>query len=182
MYIALQNSWLPPDTVSEGLYKECRDKSKLTISISMEEAALIGFVGVGCSYAGKWFGGYARSVDSKGLPRNHCLEQKKAVVKQLQNIKNVNFFNMEYTNLPLPKNSTVYCDPPYEGVSGYKDKFDTDKFWQWVRMESVDKDVYVSEYNAPNDFECLWSKEVMNNFDVQLTKKKAVEKLFKYKG
>lgn len=36
-------------------------------------------------------------------------------------------------------------------------------------------DIYVSEYEAPSDFECVWEKSIMNNF------KKAYnnEKLFK---
>ena len=46
--------------------------------------------------------------------------------------------------------------------------------------------VLISEYNAPNDFECIWSKETLANFDCNrdkdLDKKKRVEKLFKYKG
>lgn len=36
--------------------------------------------------------------------------------------------------------------------------FDHDKFWQWGRdMSIVGHTVFVSEYNAPADFECVWS-------------------------
>lgn len=46
--------------------------------------------------------------------------------------------------------------------------------------------VLISEYNAPDDFECIWSKETLANFDCNrgedLNKKKRVEKLFKWNG
>jgi DNA adenine methylase len=40
----------------------------------------------------------------------------------------------------------------------------------------------VSEYNAPEDFECLWSKEVNNSLTKDTGSKKGIEKLFKMKG
>jgi DNA adenine methylase len=36
--------------------------------------------------------------------------------------------------------------------------------------------VFVSEYNAPSDFKCVWRQELTNNLNL----KKAVEKLFTY--
>jgi len=40
--------------------------------------------------------------------------------------------------------------------------------------------VYVSEYNAPEIWECIWSKEVTTGLDVKSTKKD-IEKLFTLK-
>jgi DNA adenine methylase len=43
--------------------------------------------------------------------------------------------------------------------------------------------VYVSEYSAPDDFECIWSKEIsasVNNSIKSGRGLKAVEKLFKF--
>jgi hypothetical protein len=37
-------------------------------------------------------------------------------------------------------------------------------------------------YNAPNDFECIWSKEMVSSLTKDTGSKKAVEKLFKYTG
>lgn len=57
---------------------------------------------------------------------------------------------------------------------------DYEHFWNWVRNLSKNNIVYISEQNAPEDFEVIWEQEVArttnkeNNF-------KAVEKLFKYK-
>ena len=43
--------------------------------------------------------------------------------------------------------------------------------------------VFVSEYKAPDDFECIWQGEVKTNFasNRKEATHKAVEKLFRYK-
>lgn len=62
----------------------------------------------------------------------------------------------------------------------YKDSFDHSKYWDWVRKMSKDNIVFCSEYNAPNDFECIWTKELTTTLDKN-SRSKAVEKLFTYK-
>jgi DNA adenine methylase len=37
-------------------------------------------------------------------------------------------------------------------------KFNHEEFWEWVRTR--DYSVYVSEYNAPDDFTCIWQKGI----------------------
>ena len=74
------------------------------------------------------------------------------------------------------------CDPPYQGTTGYKTgAFDHDKFFDWCREQAKKNIVFVSEYNAPEDFDCVWQGEIKTNFSS--TRKKAthnaVEKLFK---
>lgn len=74
------------------------------------------------------------------------------------------------------------CDPPYQGTTGYKTgTFDHDKFFDWCREQAKKNVVFVSEYNAPDDFECVWQGEIKTNF--ASTRKSAthnaVEKLFK---
>ena len=72
--------------------------------------------------------------------------------------------------------------PPYEGTFGYeKDKtFNHKAFWQWCRDKVREGHiVFVSEYNAPKDFYCIWEKElaqVINNTSSKTPK--PVEKLF----
>lgn len=39
----------------------------------------------------------------------------------------------------------------------------------------------MSEYSMPNDFTCVWEKEVSSNLDVSSKGKKATEKLFELK-
>ena len=74
------------------------------------------------------------------------------------------------------------CDPPYQGTTGYKTgAFGHDMFFEWCREQAKKNVVFVSEYNAPEDFECVWQGEIKTNF--ASTRKaathKAVEKLFK---
>ena len=45
-------------------------------------------------------------------------------------------------------------------------------------MSGKGHEVFVSEYNAPGDFECVWSKELTNAMSTKKTYK-PIEKLFK---
>lgn len=86
-----------------------------------------------------------------------------------------------YLYLQIPKDSLIYCDPPYEGTTKYKDDFDHPKFWQWCRDMAIKGHIiFVSEYNAPDDFECVWQKEIVSSLTQATGSKKAVEKLFKF--
>ena len=80
-------------------------------------------------------------------------------------------------------NSIIYNDSPYQGTTGYKTgQFNHEEFFDWCRlMKSRGNVVFVSEYNAPEDFELVWQGEIKTNFSS--TRKSAthnaVEKLFK---
>lgn len=91
---------------------------------------------------------------------------------------------MHYLELEIPSNSIIYCDPPYKGTTSYKtEKFNHVKFWQWCRDKVKNGHiVFISEYNAPSDFKCVWQGEVKTNFSYQREKAShnAIEKLFKY--
>ena len=60
---------------------------------------------------------------------------------------------MSYDEVEIPKDSCVYCDPPYRGTTGYQHEFDFDKFDNWLR--EAKQPIYVSEYNMPEDFVIL---------------------------
>ena len=80
--------------------------------------------------------------------------------------------------------SIIYCDIPYKDTKQYatSKNFDHDKFWQWCRdMTKQGHKVFISEYQAPDDFICVWSKEVTNSMNTTLTYK-PVERLFVYGG
>lgn len=175
LFTGIQNGFIPPNEVSEEEYKQARLNRKVT--------PLVSFIGFGCSYSGKWFGGYARGNTSKGKPRNYCLESKKNILKQAENLKDVKFIHSSYQELDIPPNSLIYCDPPYEGTTKYKDKFNHAEFWEWCRNKAKEgHQVYISEYNAPKDFKCVWEKEVNSSLTKDTGSKKATEKLFVYCG
>jgi len=45
-------------------------------------------------------------------------------------------------------------------------------------MSSKEHSMFISEYTAPDDFECVWSKRVNNTLVKNTGSKKGVEKLF----
>jgi len=177
LFRAVQNGWMPPDFVSEEEYREIKNNQ------TKYDPAMVGFVGFACSYAAKWFGGYARGKNSKGEWRNYALESKKFLLKQVPAIKDVIIKYGSYLDLIIPDNSIVYCDPPYFGTTGYKDKINYEIFWDWVREISKKNTVYISEYNAPDDFICVWQKEITNSLDniAENRNKIGIEKLFTLK-
>jgi DNA adenine methylase len=181
MWKALINNNWRPVKVDKELYQKVRDNKE------KYEASFVGWVGFNCSYSGKWFGGFAGETKTKtGTVRDYQEEAIKNVSNQLDNLKGILLENKDYSNLSLPDNSIVYCDPPYEGTTAYADKFNHTIFWDWVRAVSAKgHSVYVSEYNAPQDFECLWSKEAKSSLSANGKvggNKISIEKLFKYKN
>ena len=136
---------------------------------------VLGYVGFQLSFGAKWFGGYRR--DKAGI-RNYENEAQQNLKAQQKFLKGIEFYNVNYWELPIPPDSIIYCDPPYANTTKYKDDFDHEKFWEWCK-EKVEEghSVFVSEYNAPDNWVSVWEKEVTTGLDV-LTSKKDVEKLF----
>lgn len=136
----------------------------------------VGFVGFVCSFRGKFFGGYSGYYTTKtGIQRNYIKERINNILKQ--NLDGIKLVCSSYDALDIPANSIIYCDPPYNGTTKYKDSFDSDAFWQWCRDKAKEgHTVYVSEYNAPEDFKCIWEKKINSNLGG--TSKTATEKLF----
>jgi len=100
----------------------------------------------------------------------------------------VKFDNKDYSELQIPDNSIIYCDIPYKGTKQYSTSkdFDHENFWCWCREKSIQgHTVYVSEYNAPDDFVCVWQKEAKSSLSANGQiggNKLSTEKLFKFKN
>lgn len=139
-----------------------------------------GYAGFAFSYGGKWLGGWSRT-DAKAIKqRDYVAESYRNAIKQSPKLKGVTFVQSSYEELPLNSdNCLIYCDPPYQGTTSYKDQFDHIKFWQWCReMSDRGHIVFISEYNAPDDFKCLWQKEIVSSLTKNTGSKKGIEKLF----
>ncbi len=137
---------------------------------------LKGYCGFQLSYGGKWFGGWRRDKIGK---RDYVAEGYRNSVKQSAKIQGVEFVCSNYFNLNIPPNSIIYCDPPYAGTTKYRGGFDHGDFWNWCRDKIKQRHkVYVSEYSAPDDFECIWQKEIVSSLTKNTGSKKGVEKLF----
>lgn len=139
----------------------------------------VGYVGFICSYSGTFFKGFAGKTTIKGgAIRDYQREKKNNLLKQ--DLSGIVFKCSSYDELEIPDNSVIYCDPPYCNTSGYKDKFDSAKFWDWVREKSKNNIVLISEYEAPDDFKSIWSKELSSS--LSRSNKKSVEQLFIWQG
>lgn len=179
MFEALVYDNWKPTFVSKEKYNEIRTNKQAY------KPYIVGWVGFNCSYSGKYFGGFAGEVKTKiGTIRNYQTEAIKNVEKQVQKLKGVIFESKNYFELDIPENSIVYCDPPYKGTTEYKHNFDHDLFWEWVRdMSKKGLKIYVSEYNAPADFKCVWEKEAKSSLSANGKiggNKVSTERLFLY--
>lgn len=143
---------------------------------------VVGHIGFNASFGGKWFGGYARPRKLSGYDRD-LICGKNSLIKKMNAVRGVKFIHSNYQDLEIPPNSIIYCDPPYEGTTGYKDKFNHAEFWQWCRDKAKEgHQVFISEYNAPDDFICVWQQELNVSVAKNGKHKRAIEKLFIHKS
>lgn len=174
---ALQSGWqIQDEPMSKELYDDIhQNKDKYPGHI----VALAGFC---ATYNAKWFGGYAGIVHTKaGTVRNYYAEAVRNVIKQVPVIQDVKFVCSDYRDIQVPKGGFIYCDPPYNGTTGYQDSINYNHYWNWVRNISKDNYVVCSEYEAPDDFECIWSKDLTTTLD-NASRSKSTERLFTYKN
>lgn len=172
-----------PKSVSEEMYYDI--KWNYQNRTNKYPDWLIGYVGACCSYGGAWFNGYAKFNPNRN--EDHIEEAYNGLEKQVKNFKylsNTEFLCGSYDEVSLNPGTVVYCDPPYAGTKKYESDFDNDAFWDWVRRECKrGVYVYVSEYDAPDDFKCIWSrgkKDGMGTTKFGVGQLDKVEKLFVY--
>jgi len=170
---ALSVGWQPPEVLSEERYKDIKANP------SHYSPELVGFAAYSCSYAGKFWGGYARGNDAKGKARNFAGEQRRALLVQAAGLSGGGFSVSSYADLTIPSGSTVYCDPPYANTTGYKGGFDHAPFWAWC--EDLVHDgcrLFVSEYTAPNNWASVWSRSTPSSLVKDTGSKVSIERLF----
>lgn len=146
LYRAVQAGWDPPTHVDEATYRAARDLP--------DTDPMKAFCGFGCSFGGKWFGGYARSG-----ARNYASNARNSILKAgvpSAALASVSFFDAR----PHPLDGVLYLDPPYAGTTGYEgaEEFDRASFVERVREWSAFAPVFVSEYHFPLGV-CVWSRE-----------------------
>ena len=101
-------------------------------------------------------------------------------IERLQNLENINncgvlLSNLSYEEVPIEENSVIYCDPPYKETGTYLNDFDHEKFYSWLR--TLKQQVFISEYQMPNDFHEVFSIKKRVSFSQKLNTQK-LEKLF----
>jgi len=137
------------------------------------------FVGIGCSFGGKWFGGMARSGT-----RNYAANAKNSLLQKVPGVLGVEFIHGEF-HQHAPKGALVYCDPPYADTTSYKGlpKFDHALFWGVMRKWVVGGNtVCVSEYAAPPDFPCVLALTTKTDMHTRSGQVARVEKVFMHES
>lgn len=166
-----------PKTISEEQYKLVRANSE---NYPNWYVGLVGF----CSFVGKWWGGYPRGYkNDKATPRDICNETIRNLIKQAPRLKDIHFKCCDFRDINKNiKGYVIYEDIPYKDTTKYAtEQFSYEEFYDWCRMMSQNNIVLISEYNMPDDFECIWSKDLMCTLDKNSRTNK-VEKLWKWRG
>lgn len=174
MWKALQDGWIPQENITQEEYYNVKKNLDANPTLS-------GFVGFTCSFGGRWFQGYARDNNGK---RNYALNGKNTLLKDIRVLRNATFVCLDYRDVDIPDGAVVYCDPPYMGTTKYSTgPFNHEIFWSYMRELSGRRTVFISEEHAPNDFECIWEKEVIRTVTRNKNNQpKRVERLFKWNG
>ena len=166
MWEKAQTGWIPScDVLTKEEFKN--------LKYNGESTAEKGFIGCTQSFGGLYF-------------HNHCVreQQKKALpgtAKRVSDIalnsvvSKVKFSYGDYTQFSDLKNFLIYCDPPYENSSGYRndqsrgnnryDYFDNLAFWTWTKKMAEHNTVFVSEYSTPKnvDYEIAYAFHQLDN-------------------
>lgn len=170
MWRAVQAGWEPPTNLGRDEYNALRNS---------EASPLRTFAGYGCSFSGKWFGGYA----SNNTGRNYALNAHNSIMRRAPFLSRVIFNCRSYEAISdFPENSVIYCDPPYAGTTdpGEQHRFDHVAFWRWVNARTVP--CYVSEYVAPPSQPLVWEREVKTDMRTNTGKAERTERLFINQG
>lgn len=175
LWSVIQKGWNPFEfEMTKDMYNDIKDnKEKYPKHI----VALAGFC---ATYNAKWFGGYAGIVKTKvGTERNYYDEAVRNLLKQKDRAVDVKFACRDYRDIKNIAGALIYCDPPYANSTQYVSSFNHEEFFNWASEMSKTNFVFISEYAAPNDYVCVWSKELTTTLDKN-SRSQSVEKLFTY--
>jgi DNA adenine methylase len=150
----VRDGWLPPAEVSESDYQFLKSYVPLTRECYATKAA----IGYGCSFGGKWFGGFARNTRHSSYA-GYVYNSSR---KQSPLLQGIQFKNQSYLD-GLPEGvDLIYCDPPYANTTscGSGRQFDSKLFWDWCRAVALRGiTVLVTEFTAPDFAMEIWRKE-----------------------
>lgn len=159
--------------LSKAVYHDIRQNPDLY------REAFVGYAGSMFGYSGKFFSSYIPEKYYSTRLRNlikQCYPEgydRKSLYNALSPIK---FGVSSYDRLNAEW-CVIYCDPPYNNTYNYGLKFDSAKFWDWVRDMSKKNIVLVSEQEAPDDFRILWEKGYQRTLG-NANRKNVTEKLY----
>ena len=169
LHKAVQGGWVPPEHVSEEEWREARYST-------MVDDCVFSFRRFACGHGGDWMGGYARNRRGD----NYAQAASRTLVRDRRS-------NVEHTCADAlaweGAVEVVYCDPPYEGTTGYAAVVAAEPGAWWRKLQALaDRGVacYLSEYaEAPPEGVAarqVWSAPTHKT---QLTKGTKTERLWR---
>ena len=167
---SVRDGWEPPDEVSEEMYREVK---------AGPHDVMWCYVGLCCTWGGKWWGGYPRPHERQRSPTGAA---KRRLLEQIRLTQEVQFKQQSYEQLDVQYGDVVYCDPPYKGTTmGYAGapSFDHDAFWDWVDYVSQHALVLVSEFSAPKGIDCIAKFPRKVNVRAAASGGQEIDKLFR---
>ncbi len=161
-----------PLTYDEEFYNQVRDDK------DAYPDWLVGLVGFS-TFGAKWFGGYPRGFKNDGItPRNIVNESIRNLKAQAPLLNGIEFNCIDFREIDELEGYVIYCDPPYQNSLRYSTSFfPYDEFYNWCRRMSNANKVFISEYAMPDDFKCIWTKEIKCTVD-KASRTNRTEKLF----
>ena len=126
----------------------------------------------------RFLGGRDYNIHLENLERLGRLQNLERLGR-LQNLERLDVRLGSYKDVEIEPGAVIYCDIPYRQTNGYGAKkisdFDYDSFYDWAKRQTAP--VYISEYQMPDDFKCVWSRKVNSKMDA-FSARHAVEKLY----
>jgi len=179
LYRAVRAGWVPPNEVSRETYAQAKQ--------GMVPEPLRAFALFGCSFRGIKGAGYSgRNVhwaQRKGRPAgliraDRARAARRALLRDVPRVSQL--ITADFLALsPAPTPFLIYCDPPYQGVTGYGFAFNHERFFErcveWGRHTTV----LVSEYSCPVG-ECV--SELERNSNIHNGKTRPVERIYRIGG
>ena len=148
MWNAVMRDWDPPKHVTVEDYEKAKQ--------GQLSDPLTAFIGFGCSFGGKYFGGFARgqqNTDRKKTERNYASAARNSLLKAREifiesgtSFLCCSFFDRE------PEEEVIYCDPPFDGTTPFSGVPEWNTLQFFARCEDLANrghKVLVSEYKAP---------------------------------
>ena len=166
----VQRGYELPESITPEQYQHIREHKD-------DDPTLAGFVGFGCSFGGKWFGGSPGNASGT----NYAAQSKRSLLKDMATLQDATFVCADYRRVCIPPRAVIYADPPYNNTTGYHgDRFDSAEFWIAMRLlADTGHTVFVSEQEAPPDIQCVWEREFTRTLDRNKSNQFSVtEKLF----
>lgn len=159
LYTGVREGWDPPTEATEDEWRDARG-----LPDSDPRKAFFGFGG---SYCGLWFSSPA--VERKrrwNRKQNYWCDDnavgatRNALLRDIPRLAACRLECADFFTREVPAVEVIYCDPPYEGTTGYAatGAFDHARFWSRCQDLAANTRVFVSEYACPVPHVEVWNR------------------------